>query len=248
MKERPTLENDHNRSMTMEYFIETRNLDRETAEILKQYDKDGNGSFSKDEVVTIILDLREKRRENEALKIANDLFRKVLIALCILCVLLLAGMFGLSFAVAALTANTDVTTDGTLVANDGSDNMIATDSAANVYEIPKIDDIHCMPIEEAEVLKDQVLSGRNVIVQLDDFTDGHVIVESLNPSGADVDKATGGICFPAPQLGEGKVLCLRPDFNCDTPGRRLATDAPSDASASPSGETSSSWEINDTER
>ena len=233
------------KSVTMEYFIESRNLDDETANILKQYDADGNGSFSKDEVVSIILDLREQRRSNEILLLTNRLFKKLLIAASIFCVLLLAGMFGLSFAVAALTANTEVASDGTLLSNDGSGAYIATDSAASVYEVPKIDDIHCIPVEEAEILKDQVLTGRNVIVQLDDFdAEGHTFVETLNPSGADIDKATGGICFQAPELGVNQTLCLIPDYSCDTPGRRLSTDAPS-GTETPSGATHSSWSVPD---
>jgi hypothetical protein len=41
----------------MEYFLETAKLDRAMADLLVKYDKDGNISFSNDEVVTIILDL-----------------------------------------------------------------------------------------------------------------------------------------------------------------------------------------------
>jgi len=59
------------KSVTMEYFLEVSHLDSATAELLKKYDRDGNGSFSKDEVVAIILDLREAMQSNEMLGASN---------------------------------------------------------------------------------------------------------------------------------------------------------------------------------
>jgi hypothetical protein len=55
------------KSMSMEYFLETWNLDKETASMLLKYDQDGNGHFSKNEVVSIVLDLKETKKTNESL-------------------------------------------------------------------------------------------------------------------------------------------------------------------------------------
>lgn len=214
------------KSVTMEYFIESRNLDKETAELLRKYDRDENGSFSKDEVVSIILDLKEHKRAAQHLEISNNFFKKLLVVAVVLCMLLLGGMFGLSFAVTALTANMDVSTEGNLVPATSTTNSattyIATDGVANIYEISKLDGIYCVTEQDAELINNQVFNGRNVLVELDEFDDdNHVFVEKLNASGADVDPMTGEVCFPAPELGEGKQLCLKYDDRCAAASRKL---------------------------
>jgi hypothetical protein len=68
--------------------------------LLLKYDRDGNGHFSKDEVVSIILDLKETKRTNEALDASKKLFKRLFIGAVMLCLLLLSGVFGLRYAVA----------------------------------------------------------------------------------------------------------------------------------------------------
>jgi hypothetical protein len=214
------------KSVTMEYFLETTHLDKETAAMLLKYDKDGNGRFSKDEVVSIILDLKDTQRTNESLDASKKLFKRLFIGAAVLCVLLLSGMFGLSYAVAVLTANTEVKSDGTLMSKDGTA-FIATDSTANVYEMHKTDGNYCMTDEEAAVIREQALSGRNVLVQFNEFEGNHAFVEQLSASGADIDDESQRVCFKAPELGEDKYLCMMPSESCpttystDSHGRRL---------------------------
>jgi hypothetical protein len=174
-------------------------------------------------VVSIVLDLKETRRTNESLDSSNKLFKRLFIGAAVLCVLLLSGMFGLSYAVAVLTANTEVKSDGTLVSKGGTA-FIATDSTANFYEMHKTDGNYCMTQEEAMAIKYQVLSGRNVIVQFDEFDGNHAFVEQLTASGANIDDESQSACFKAPGLGPDKYLCMHPSEICipkDSSGRRL---------------------------
>jgi hypothetical protein len=132
-------------------------------------------------------------------------------------------MFGLSYAVAVLTANTEVKSDGTLMSKGGTA-FIATDSRANIYEMIKADGNYCMTQEEAMAIKYQVLSGRNVLVQLDNFDSNHAVVEQLTASGAGIDDESQSAYFKAPGLGTDKYLCMGPSDNCiqrDSSGRRL---------------------------
>jgi hypothetical protein len=197
------------KSVTMEYFLEARHLDAATADMLKNYDKDGDGSFSKDEAVAIILDLRETMRANETLGASNKLFKRLLIASFIFCALLLTSMFGLSYAVAIITANTEVQSDGTLLSKDGT-SVIATASAASKFDFGRNDNgQYCIPPEETQAIMEQVFSGRTVLVELAEFTENHKLVEQLQANGADIDEATGVICFP--QGGDGnRTMCLLP--------------------------------------
>jgi hypothetical protein len=193
----------------MEYFLESRHLDAATADMLKNYDKDGDGSFSKDEVVTIILDLRESMMANETLGASNKLFKRLLIASFIFCALLLTSMFGLSYTVAVITANTEVRSDGTLLSKGGT-SVIATASAASKFDLGRNDDgKYCIPSEETQAIMEQVFSGRNVLVEFSEFTENHKLVEQLQANGADIDEATGVICFW--QGGDGnRSICLLP--------------------------------------
>jgi hypothetical protein len=213
------------KSVSMELFLETRSLDKETASMLLKYDQDGNGRFSKDEVVSIILDLKETKRTNETLDASNKLFKRLFIGAVVLCISLLSGMCGISYAVAVLTANTQVKSDGTLMSKDGAA-FIATDNTANVYEMQKTDGDYCMTEEEAMAIKNQVLSGRNVIVKFDEFNGNHAFMEQLRASGADIDDESQKVCFKSPGNGEDKYFCMRPSDtgSCiprDSSGRRL---------------------------
>jgi hypothetical protein len=224
------------KSVTMEYFLETSHLDKQTAELLRQYDKDGDGSFSKNEVVAIILDLREAMQSNEALYSSNKLFKRLLTAAVAFCVLLLTSMFGLSYAVAVLTAKTDVGADGSLVAS-GTGVVVSTDSRANV--VPVYSDEagrRCFSQEEKNEIMAEVFSGKNVILQDTDI-DGSQKMTQLNADGASV--VNDQPCFPT---GEGQFFCFFADV-AECSGRRQlggdATVARELSTASPSSEGTS---------
>ena len=55
-------------SMNMMAFLESRKLDKETRDMLLKYDQDGDGRFSKDEVVEIICDLKSTKQHNDLLE------------------------------------------------------------------------------------------------------------------------------------------------------------------------------------
>jgi len=184
------------KSVTMEYFIETSHLDTATADMLRKYDKSGVGTFSKDEVVSIILDLRETLRKNEILGNSNKLFKRLLFGSIGFIVLLLASMFGLSYAVAALTANTEVQNDGTLLAKN-TDTAISTDSRAIVHEVTASNEQYCLMSTEVAAIKDEVLAGKNVVMQINDSATS---LEQLFASGSKFDENQA--CFWVPEKGK----------------------------------------------
>jgi hypothetical protein len=196
----------------MEYFLETSHLDAATADMLKKYDQNGDGSFSKAEVVAIILDLRETMRANETLGASNKFFKRLLMAAFVFCALLLTSMFGLSYAVAAITAKTQVKSDGTMMSIDGT-SVIATASAASKFDLGRNDDgKYCISPEEMQAITEQVFSGRNVLVEYGEFTENHKLVEQLQANGADIDEVSGAICFEASVDGN-RTMCLLPTHN-----------------------------------
>jgi hypothetical protein len=203
------------KSVTMEYFLETTKLDQATADLLVKYDKDGNGSFSKDEVVSIILELREAIKSNEDLGASNKLFKRLLTAAFVFCVLLLASMFGLSYAVAALTANTEVQSDGTLVSK-GTTTVIATDSRADLYGINKSEAGYCLSAAQVFTIRDSILVGRQVLVENNDGE--YHVVEQLTASGAVIDDEAGKYCFHTPE--STTPLCLTRSDDCTQERRR----------------------------
>jgi hypothetical protein len=73
------------RTMTMEYFIESRTLDKITEDMLRKYNTDGNGSFSKGEVVSIIIELRQERVDNDNLLAKNKLYKRLLWLAILMC-------------------------------------------------------------------------------------------------------------------------------------------------------------------
>ena len=143
------------KSVTMEYFLESRNLDKETKALLLKYDEDGNGRFSKDEVVEIICDLKSAKQHNDLLEASAKFYKRLVIGACVFCILLLTGMFGLSYSVAVLTSNTFVKQDGIMSTPNG-EHCIATDSKANTYKKEKNDlGRYCLSNEEAETIKNK---------------------------------------------------------------------------------------------
>jgi hypothetical protein len=212
------------KSVTMEYFLEVSHLDAATAEMLKKYDRDGNGSFSKDEVVAIILDLREAMKSNEMLDESNKLFKRLLAAAVCFCILLLSAMFGLSYAVAALTAKTDIGSNGVMTTIDGK-SVVATDSTAEVVETTLIEETgaNCIYPEEALDLINRVSTGRGVIVKVSNGT--HTTYEQVSAAGMDTESIpmmnSGRACFVT---ADGRQLCLQPSPDCAPITRRRKRD------------------------
>ncbi len=205
-------------SVTMEYFLETSKLDRATADLLVKYDKDGNGSFSKDEVVAIILDLREAIKCNKDLGTSNKLFKRLFMGAVVFVVLLLTSMLGISYAVAVLTANTQVQSDGTLLAK-GTTTAIATANSANIYAIKKSEAGYCLTVEEGLIIRDNILAGRQVLVETNDEESNSHVVEQLIASGAVIDDEAQRYCFHTPE--STTRMCLTQSDECTQERRRL---------------------------
>jgi len=212
-------------SVTMEYFLETSHLDADTAALLKKYDKDGNGSFSKDEVAAIIMDLREAMRSNQELGSSNKLFKRLLIASCVFCVLLLASMFGLSYAVAALTAKTDVDSSGALT-KAGSSEHVSTDARAEVHIVNyNADGNLCVTMDEINAMVEEVHSGKNVMMET--INGGNTTVNQISGNGMTIYETENGP-VPCFDLGNGKAQCFVPGkegcTGSNSAGRKLSVD------------------------
>jgi len=202
----------------MEYFLEVSHLDTATAELLKKYDRDGNGSFSKDEVVAIILDLREAMHSNEMLGASNKMFKRMLLVAVGFCVLLLTSMFGLSYAVAALTAKINVDSNGVMTTVDGTA-IVKTDSTAFTYQAVKGDgDYHCLTATEKEALMQQLMSGSSVLLERDDLNGTQKQVEKLSSSTIQMQQ-DGSVCLTS---SSGSTVCMVPDEGaCGIDRRRM---------------------------
>jgi len=186
--------------------------------LLRKYDRDGDGSFSKEEVVAIILDLREAMASNEMLGASNKLFRRMLIGVSAFAILLLTSMFGLSYAVAALTAKLDVNSDGTMTTADGK-TVVATDTSSyKVVATKGSEDVFCFTNAEKEDLLSQATSGRtNVMVEFNGVNGTQTVLQQLNGGQVFSDEDT--VCFVNSQ---GTRVCLERNENCiSEPGRRL---------------------------
>merc|ERR1712150_150950 len=183
----------------------------------------GSGVFRKDDVLSIIHDLRNTLKTNQSLDESNKLYKRLLWSAIAFCFLLLSGMFGLSYAVAALTKNSQVSASANLMSLDGK-SLIATDATANLYKLgphPTGDDnsVYCVPTDEAVTMTEQALSGRNVLLELGDYggENTQAVVEELSARGAVKLESTGEqgkTCFPAPELGEQMYLCVDFDAPC----------------------------------
>jgi hypothetical protein len=208
-------------SITMNYFLETCELGDSSTRMLKDYNKTGTGVFSKAEVVAIITDLRKELRQQEELKATYILYRRLLISAVVLSLFLLFSMFGLSYAVAALTANTEVRGD-TLMAK-GRETIIATNTRATTFVMgDKVANAtYCLTEAEAVAIQEQVFSGRNVIVEFKDVDDSSTSpFLQLGASGSDYTDEPGRACYFSVQTG--KKYCVTDDALCSQ--RRLATD------------------------
>mmetsp|Transcript_24504 Transcript_24504/g.37260 ORF Transcript_24504/g.37260 Transcript_24504/m.37260 type:complete len:259 (+) Transcript_24504:127-903(+) len=207
-------------SMSMEYFIEARNLDKATAEMMRMYDKDGNGAFSNDEVVSIIVDLRKEQSDHGILTEQNKLYKLLLWGAVILCLLCLGGMIALSYGVAALTNIVEVNSDGSLVAT-GTDIVIATDSRAEIHLLPMGDNgLYCISWDETDLMHMEILNGREVVLDQTDL-DGTEIITTLSAGSVTIDGQK--TCFTN---GIGETKCVAPNPLCDgrEAGRTLSED------------------------
>jgi hypothetical protein len=210
------------KSTTMEFFVETHNIDHITAQMLHDYDKDGDGKFSKDEVVSIIIDLRQEGFMTKELGKLNKIYKRLLCVAILFVVMLLSGMFALSFIVAKLTMKTDVADDGTLF-KPGTTVIVSTDSRAEIHELTKNEyGVMCTTPDEAMMMKMEVELGRNVvIIANDDFTfENSQEVMVLSGRGTET-LPNGDICWDRP---DGK-LCFQQHFSChneNTNGRKLS--------------------------
>jgi hypothetical protein len=202
----------------MEDYIKTSNIDKATAHMLRTYDRDGDGEFDRNEVVAIIRDLRGATKSNEQLDASRRFFKHLFIGAVVLCVLLLTSMLGISYAVAVLTANTQVQSDGTLLAK-GTNTAIATDSSASLYGINKSEAGYCLTAEEAFTIRDSVLAGRQVLVLINDEESHTHVVEQLLASGAVIDDEAETYCFRTPE--STTPTCLTRSDECTQERRRL---------------------------
>jgi hypothetical protein len=205
-------------SLSLDDYIKTSNIDEVTADMMVKYDKDGDGSFSKDDVVAIILDLREAIKSNKDLGTSNKLFKNLFVAVVVFCLLLLTSMLGISYAVAVLTANTQVQSDGTLLAK-GTTTAIATANSANLYAIKKSEAGYCLTVEEGLIIRDNILAGRQVLVETNDEESNSHVVEQLIASGAVIDDEAQRYCFHTPE--STTRMCLTLSDECTQERRRL---------------------------
>lgn len=125
-------------------------------------------------------------------------------------------MFGLSYAVAAITAKTEVSNDGLLLVK-GGDAVVATDSTASTYVIDKIDVGYCLSRSETLAIQALVMEGRNVLVEYNG-QDGIHTMQQISASGSTYDESTGEICYTLPE--SGKQMCVVPDEGCNDEMRR----------------------------
>eukprot|EP00934_Nitzschia_sp_Nitz4_P005662 Nitzschia sp. Nitz4//scaffold173_size47512//11771//12700//NITZ4_007154-RA/size47512-augustus-gene-0.2-mRNA-1//1//CDS//3329538790//5652//frame0 len=205
-----------NKSVTMEYFLETTHLDEATADLLRQYDADGNGSFSKEEVVAIIVDLREAIKSNKMLGESNKLIKRLLLASIFFCVILLTSMFGLSYAVAAITAKTDVNSAGLMVSKDGSV-VIATDSTATMHHITTNEEgAACVTTVELAQIETSTLEGRNVLIETSG-NNTHTAINQVTAGGYEYDEENDRMCFGTTL---GSQVCFEVSDSCVTSEER----------------------------
>jgi hypothetical protein len=206
--------------MTMEYFLESRNLDKVTEDMLRNYNKDGNGAFSKDEVVSIIIDLRQEHVHNDNLSSTNKLYKHLLVTAIALSVFLLAGMFALSYTVAALTAKTEIQSDGTMVAM-GTNTAVATDSRAAIHILPMNENgAYCTTWDEVDSMRLEITLGRNVVLDQTDLDGGEQVTKL---SGGSVTITHDETCFTT-STGEVKCAVAWPECEGLGVGRTLSAD------------------------
>eukprot|EP00539_Tryblionella_compressa_P011960 CAMPEP_0178812710 /NCGR_PEP_ID=MMETSP0745-20121128/19977_1 /TAXON_ID=913974 /ORGANISM="Nitzschia punctata, Strain CCMP561" /LENGTH=383 /DNA_ID=CAMNT_0020473533 /DNA_START=42 /DNA_END=1190 /DNA_ORIENTATION=+ len=83
---------------TFTEFFDLNDIDKSTQELFWEYDKNGDGSFSKKDVLCIVADLKKQFHKNESLASSNLLLKRLLFGAIVFFLLLVASIFGLSFA------------------------------------------------------------------------------------------------------------------------------------------------------
>mmetsp|Transcript_56965 Transcript_56965/g.138780 ORF Transcript_56965/g.138780 Transcript_56965/m.138780 type:complete len:283 (-) Transcript_56965:107-955(-) len=231
--------------MPMEDFLKMTQLDESAKSMMLKYDKDGDGSFSKEEVADLIKDLQAQARVNADLAMANKILKRILIGAIVFFFLLVASIFGLSFAVAQLSKDTavDMSSGAMYVkgsgGNDGNTGVIvATNSRADVFHAESYEFGDCLLVSDFLSIKENVLKGTNVVLQRNSMTGRNITLEQLAATGAtmeqDVDSETGDIifddegtiCFFLPDKPNNEPYCMTkvgPDHPCSQNGstRRL---------------------------
>jgi hypothetical protein len=225
-------------TLTMDQFLQTAGLDDSARSMMLKYDKDGDGSFSKEEVASLIKDLQTQGRANADLAMANKILKRILIGAIIFFLLLVASIFGLTFAVANLTKETTIdTTSGTLYAKD-SEVIVATNSRADVFQAESFDFGDCILTSDVVNIKENILKGTNVVLQRNPYTGKNVSLEQLTASGAQLEQDVtptgdiivdrdGKVCFHLPDSLPGQppycITKVGPDHPCNQIGatRRL---------------------------
>ena len=214
----------HNKSlrrstMPMQEFLKITPLDDSAKSMMLKYDKDGDGSFSKEEVAELIKDLQAQNRANADLAMANKILKRILIGAIIFFFLLVASIFGLSFAVAQLSKDTAVDMSSGVMYAKGSGGggdgnagvIVATNSRSDVFHAESYDFGDCLLVSDFVSIKENVLKGTNVVLQRNAMTGRNITLEQLAATGAtmeqDVDPETGDIIFD----DEGKICFFLPD-------------------------------------
>jgi len=218
---------------TMSDFFDMHDLDQSTQKLFREYDKDGDGSFSKAEVMSIISDLKKEFQTNQALATSNMLLKRMLFGAVVFFLLLVASIFGLSFAVASLTRETTVdSASGALYNKDGS-MVVATDSRADLYFVESYDFGDCISNSAVEAIKMQVVEGKNVMVEFNTQDGAGHRLELLSPSGATFDDETGKACFPMPERPSAYICMIPEGGACNDPEnrRRLGPDCSKNSNA-----------------
>lgn len=205
-------------SEDMNHYFKRKNVPQSTRDLMVKYDEDGNGVFSKDEVLQIINELRDQANTTAVLEVRNALYKRLLLLMIIMLVLMLLGVFGLTFAVAILTSKLDVGSDGTLIAINTGQN-IATDARAELHIISFFGGAgFCATAEESRMIQDEVFSGKNVILEYQKDEDSAKQVVQFVASGSNITNAAAGEgCYQTPQ---GIEICVEKSALCTQEFRR----------------------------
>ena len=179
---------------------------------MRKYDEDGQGYFTKKDVAGIVCDLQEQFRKNEELHLSNRMLKKLLVAAIIFFFLLVASIFGLSFAVASLTKELSVNVNqigAALTTTDGT--IVSTDSRADVYQSEEVEEgVDCISTEAVEAIKQNVVGGKNVMMQRFGMDGTGFQLASLAAGGAHYDEELDLYCYPIPGSTTGDAYCISP--------------------------------------
>jgi hypothetical protein len=189
-------------------FFVLNDVDKSTQDMFVEYDKSGDGTFSKTEVMNIIVDLKKQFQANADLAASNRMMKLMLMGAVIFFFLLVGALFGVSIAVASLTKETTVA-NGLLYNKDGSA-VVATDSHAEVYQVESFDFGDCISVVDIETIKSHIQEGKNVLLQKNADDGANHELKVISASGATFNDETGVACFPYPQ-NNTQVLCLLPE-------------------------------------